>query len=154
MNINDKSHFHNSPLSYWIASTDVINFPALQEDIKVDLAIIGGGLAGIQCAYQLQKEGLNIAVLEANKIGHGTTGHTTAKITSQHDLIYDKIRNQMGTELAKQYAVANETAIHEIKKLQKKIISIVATCHNQHLYILNKKSIYKKFMLKLKQHLV
>lgn len=117
MNINNLKYFQKPPLSYWLVSTSMTDYPSLQEDISVDIAIIGGGLAGIQCAYQLQKEGLNIAVLEANRIGHGTSGHTTAKITSQHSLIYDKIQNQMGTELAKQYATANETAIHEIKRI-------------------------------------
>ncbi|MDR7857221.1 FAD-dependent oxidoreductase [Tissierella sp.] len=117
MNLNNQKHFHDQPLSYWIASTDVINYPTLQEDINVDIAIIGGGLSGIQCAYQLEKEGLSIAVLESNQVGHGTTGHTTAKITSQHDLIYSKIQNQMGAELSQQYAIANETAIKEIKKI-------------------------------------
>lgn len=117
MIINSQKYFQNPPLSYWLASTQIENYPTLDKEISVDVAIVGGGLAGIQCAYQLEKEGLNIAILESNRIGHGTTGHTTAKITSQHHLVYDKIINQMGVELAQQYATANENAIHEIKKI-------------------------------------
>ena len=117
MIINNKRYFEKQPISYWLASAFMTNYPALEEDITVDIAIVGGGLAGIQCAYQLEKEGFKIAVLEATHIGHGASGHTTAKITSQHSLIYDKIQNQLGSELAKQYATANETAIHEIKKI-------------------------------------
>ncbi|MGE4282104.1 MAG: FAD-dependent oxidoreductase [Clostridia bacterium] len=117
MNIAEKNNFKTSPQSYWLASTASTNYPALAEDINVDVAIIGGGLAGISCAYLLRKEGLKVAILEANRISQGTTGHTTAKVTSQHDLIYYKIKSQMGEELAKQYAVANESAIHEIKKI-------------------------------------
>jgi len=58
-----------------------------------------------------------VAVIEADRILQGTTGHTTAKITSQHDLIYSKIYSQMGRELAQQYADANESAIRMIEKI-------------------------------------
>lgn len=115
--MNNLKYIKDKPESYWISSTPLLPYSKLEEDIKVDIAIVGGGLTGIQTAYQLQKEGINIAILEANHIGHGTSGYTTAKITSQHELIYKKIQKQMGKELAKQYAVANETAIGEIKKI-------------------------------------
>jgi len=100
------------PQSYWIDSTkDTLNeYPALTENIKADVVIVGGGIAGITSAYLLQKEGLSVIVLEADRIARGTTGHTTAKITSQHNLIYHKLIKQMGFELAQQYATANETA--------------------------------------------
>ncbi len=107
------------PQSYWIDSAKNMapEYPALTEDIKADVIITGGGIAGITCAYLLGKEGLSVVVLEADRIARGTTGHTTAKITSQHNLIYHKLIRQMGTELARQYAEANETAIREIKTL-------------------------------------
>ncbi|NLY43227.1 MAG: FAD-dependent oxidoreductase [Clostridiaceae bacterium] len=112
-------YFNKPPQSYWLASTDTTNHPALSEDIKVDIAIVGGGMAGISCAYLLAKENFKIAVLEADRILRGTTGHTTAKITSQHGLIYNKIRTQMSEEFAKQYADANESAIRLIKNISK-----------------------------------
>lgn len=88
--------------SYWMASTVQTNYPELNEDLKVDVAVIGGGIAGLTCAYLLSKEGLKVAVIEADRIVQGTTGHTTAKTTSQHNLIYNKIKTQIGEELAKQ----------------------------------------------------
>jgi len=105
--------------SYWIESAKnmIREYPALSEDTKADVIIVGGGIAGITCAYLLMKEGLSVAVLEADRVAHGTTGHTTAKITSQHGLIYHKLTEQLGSELARQYADANETAIREIKAL-------------------------------------
>jgi glycine/D-amino acid oxidase-like deaminating enzyme/nitrite reductase/ring-hydroxylating ferredoxin subunit len=117
MNIDDLKNFKNPPQSFWIGSTESNRFPTLDEDINTDIVIIGGGITGITSAYLLQKEGLKVAVLEASSIAHGTTGHTTAKITSQHELIYDKLRTSMGPELAQQYATANQTAIREIKKV-------------------------------------
>lgn len=107
------------PLSYWIESTKnkKQEYSALSEDVRADAVIVGGGIAGITCAYLLGKEGLSAVVLEADRIAQGTTGYTTAKITSQHNLIYHKLIDKMGTEMARQYADANETAVREIRKL-------------------------------------
>ncbi|MGI1660123.1 MAG: FAD-dependent oxidoreductase [Desulfitobacterium sp.] len=102
---------HETPPSYWIDSTPKTNYPSLREDIAVDVAIIGGGMAGISSAYLLTQEGLKVAVLEADHILQGTTGHTTAKLSSQHGLIYDQIIRQRGEEIARLYAEANEFAI-------------------------------------------
>jgi glycine/D-amino acid oxidase-like deaminating enzyme/nitrite reductase/ring-hydroxylating ferredoxin subunit len=115
--MNAKQYLEKPPISYWISSTEKTNYPSLNEDIKVDVAIIGGGIAGIMTGYQLSMEGVKVAILEANKILMGTTGHTTAKLTSQHELIYDKMKTQMGFELAQQYANANETAIKIVEQI-------------------------------------
>lgn len=116
----NQNGFKTPPESYWLASTARTSYPALEEDIKVDVAIVGGGMTGITSAYLLKKEGLRVAVIDADRIVQGTTGHTTAKITSQHELIYNKIKNYMGEEKARQYAKANETAISTISDLIKK----------------------------------
>jgi glycine/D-amino acid oxidase-like deaminating enzyme/nitrite reductase/ring-hydroxylating ferredoxin subunit len=100
-----------------MASTENTDYPKLQDNVEVDVAIIGGGITGITCAYLLKKEGLRVAVIEADRIVQGTTGHTTAKITSQHGLIYSKIKTQIGLEIARQYADANETAIRMIENI-------------------------------------
>ncbi|OQB14695.1 MAG: Gamma-glutamylputrescine oxidoreductase [Firmicutes bacterium ADurb.Bin193] len=114
--MNIKKH----PQSYWTASSSPTDYPALNDDIKVDVAIIGGGISGISCAYMLAREGVKLAVIEADRILRGTTGHTTAKITSQHDLIYSKIKSTVSEEFAKLYADANETAIRQIEDISKK----------------------------------
>jgi glycine/D-amino acid oxidase-like deaminating enzyme/nitrite reductase/ring-hydroxylating ferredoxin subunit len=116
----NKDEFKDVPNPYWIISSPETNFPALKEDINVDVAIVGGGIVGITSAYLLVKEGLKVAIIEADHILHGTTGHTTAKITSQHSLIYARLIKEKGEELARQYADANETAIHTIADLIEK----------------------------------
>lgn len=78
---------------------------------EADAVIIGGGMAGILTGWFLKKQGINVMILEANEIGSGQTGNTTAKVTSQHGLIYDKLLGSMGKEKALQYARANEEAI-------------------------------------------
>ncbi len=105
------------PLPFWIASTPQTDYSSLEQDISVDAVVVGGGMAGITTALLLKREGLKVAVLDAGRIIQGTSAHTTAKITSQHALIYDKLKTKLGVELAQQYAEANESAIHFIAKL-------------------------------------
>ena len=66
------------PNSYWTNVDKTAEFPRLDKDIQVDVAIIGAGISGITSGYLLANEGLNVAILEADKILHGTTGDTTA----------------------------------------------------------------------------
>ena len=103
--------------SMWSAETAIPPRAPLSGDRKADVAVIGAGLAGCLTAYLLQKEGLNVAVLEADRIGSGQTGGTTAKITSQHGLIYDRLVTQLGTDLAGRYARANQRAVEQYKAL-------------------------------------
>ncbi len=105
--------------SYWLESTSTTNYPVLDKDISVDVAVIGGGLAGITTAWLLKQEGLGVVVLEADRICQGTTGHSTAKISSQHDLIYAWLDKEFGRERAKQYADANETAVKTMADIVK-----------------------------------
>lgn len=117
MDKNDPSGFTLAPQSFWLASEAKTDYPVLNQDLQVDLAIIGGGIAGILSAYWLSKEGLRLAIFEAGNVLHGTTGHTTAKITSQHGLIYNKLKKTVGKELAGQYADANEYAIKVYERI-------------------------------------
>lgn len=109
--------FAKTPESYWLSSTPKTDYPFLEGDIEVDVAIIGGGLAGISTAYFLKREGVKVAVVEADRICQGTTGHSTAKITAQHSLIYNYIQTQFGKEFAQQYADANQEAIKVMASL-------------------------------------
>lgn len=117
VNVFREFGFEDPPQPYWLASSDSTDYPALDKDIRVDVAIVGGGIVGITAAYLLKKENLKVAVIEADRIVQGTTGHSTAKITSQHSLIYSKMIKHLGKEKARQYAEANEHAIAFIEKL-------------------------------------
>lgn len=112
-------NFSGVPVSYWIASTEDTSYPQAKGDTEVDVAIIGGGITGLTTAYLLRKEGIRVAIIEANRIAKGVSGHTTAKITSQHTLIYDKMINTVGEEKARQYADANQSAIDLVEKIIK-----------------------------------
>ncbi|MBE9914484.1 FAD-dependent oxidoreductase [Paenibacillus donghaensis] len=104
------------PESLWRATTELPSFPPLTEDIEVDTAIVGGGITGITTAYLLARQGCKVALLEAGSILNGTTGHTTAKISAQHGLIYDELLNHFGEEQAKMYYEANTEAKNFIQR--------------------------------------
>ena len=96
-------------------------FKPLNGDIKTNVLIIGGGMAGILCAHMLDQAGVDYTLLEADRICGGVTGNTTAKITSQHGLIYDKLIRQFGTERAKLYLEASQKALEQYRSLCKSI---------------------------------
>ena len=108
--------------SYWIKSLnqkDVINFQTLEKNIETDMCIIGGGLVGLQTAYNLSKYKIKTVLLEQDKICKSTSGNSTAKITSQHGLIYKYLIDSKGMNFAKKYYNANEEAIRNIEKIIK-----------------------------------
>lgn len=102
--------------SIWQA-TQLPHFPQLPGDAKTDVLIIGGGMAGVLCAYSLKQAGVHCTVVEANRIGQGVTKGTTAKVTSQHGLIYRSLMDRFGAETAGLYLEANESAVQSLRKL-------------------------------------
>ncbi|MDA7026018.1 FAD-dependent oxidoreductase [Bacillus sp. CLL-7-23] len=106
-----------SPESFWRDSTHLPTFQNLTDDLNTDVTIIGGGITGITTAYMLTQKGYRVVLLDADRILNGTTGHTTAKITAQHDLIYDELISHIGMENARLYYEANLEALSFIKHL-------------------------------------
>ena len=103
--------------SYWLESVEAQPYPRLNQNIRVNTAVIGGGLFGIGTALKLKEKGIPAIVLEANRIGYGASGHTTAKVTLQHGPIYQDILKGFGIEAAMRYARLNQVAIEEIKRI-------------------------------------
>lgn len=103
--------------SIWEKTADIPHRPALDGDRRAEVAVIGAGMAGLLIAYELQKQGKQVVVLEADRIGSGQTGRTTAKVTAQHGLIYDKLIRFYGEEFAKRYAKAQRQAINDFERI-------------------------------------
>lgn len=104
------------PYSLWQAGHHKDSFQALDRDIEVDVSIIGGGVTGLTSAYVLAKKGLKVALIEADQLLSGTTGYTTAKVSSQHGAIYQKLIKQFGERHARLYYEANEMALTFIRE--------------------------------------
>lgn len=105
--------------SFWLDSIEnKTKFNKLEKDISTDICIVGAGIFGLTCGYYLTKQGYNVVLLEKEKeIACKTTGHTTAKITSQHNLIYKYLIDSLGESRAKKYLYANQDAIENIAKI-------------------------------------
>lgn len=105
--------------SIWI--TEKPKFPRLEDDIKADVLIIGGGITGILCAYKLKQSGVDCVIAEADEICGGVTQNTTAKVTLHHGAIFSKMLDRFGVENTALYLKANEKALLEYKKLCREI---------------------------------
>src|SRR5215213_7217950 len=104
-------------VSYWISSVTEPRYPEPKQDITVDVAIIGAGIAGLSAAYFLKQTGRKVAVLERNAVGAGVTGYTTGKVTSQHNLCYAKLQKNFGPAIARLYGQANQAAIEQMEQI-------------------------------------
>ena len=89
----------------------------LDGDVSVDVLVIGGGMAGMLCAYLLGRAGCSCAVAEQGRVGSGVTQNTTAKVTAQHNLVYDRLIKEHGAENARLYYEANQAAVAGLRQL-------------------------------------
>lgn len=107
--------------SIWKESAVLPYFEKLEENVTTDVLIIGGGMTGILCAHFLRKQGIDCVLAEGRTICSGITGNTTAKITSQHGLIYGKLLKDAGLETARMYLEANQNSVKKYEELCKNI---------------------------------
>ncbi len=107
--------------SIWVETEEKRSIALQRENKSTDVLIIGGGIAGILCAYKLRNAGVDCMLAEAGEICSGITKDTTAKITLSHGLIYDKMICRFGEEKARLYAEAQGGAINEYARLARQI---------------------------------
>jgi len=105
--------------SIWVKTAEKPQFDSLDRDITTDVLVVGGGLAGILCAYKLQQAGIDYTLIEAKEICSGITKNTTAKVTAQHGLIYGNIIEKYGVDAARVYHTVNSRAIQQYRRLCK-----------------------------------
>jgi glycine/D-amino acid oxidase-like deaminating enzyme/nitrite reductase/ring-hydroxylating ferredoxin subunit len=105
-------------VSYWVESAPETSFPAYQgDDLRVEVAVLGGGITGLTTAMLLTQAGVSVAVVEAGRVACGVTGYTTAKVTSLHGLTYAKLRSTFGEQGARVYGEANQAGLELIARL-------------------------------------
>jgi glycine/D-amino acid oxidase-like deaminating enzyme/nitrite reductase/ring-hydroxylating ferredoxin subunit len=107
--------------SVWLATADQPSYPRLDEDLDVDLVVVGAGITGLTTALLARRDGASVAVLEARTVGAGTTGKTTGKVSSQHSVIYDSLVSRHGLQKAQQYADANQAGMQQVARLTDEI---------------------------------
>lgn len=106
---------------YWTRSGPIPVRPGLGTDLAADVVVIGAGIAGLSTAWELSRAGRHVAVLEADRIACGVTGHTTAKISSLHMLHYSRLRRTRGAEEARLYARSQQEAVERVVELSEEL---------------------------------
>lgn len=104
--------------SLWLATAESVSLSSLTSSVTCDVCIIGGGLTGLYTAYTLAKAGVDVVLLEANThFGHGTTGHSTGKLTAQHSIVYANLLEKLSVEEAQLYYQLNQQAIDKARQI-------------------------------------
>ncbi len=105
-----------SAVSLWSATARFPERAPLEGDRRTGVLVIGGGLTGVLCAHLLRAAGVPYLLVEANRIGGGVTGHTTAKVTLLHGLRYESLC-RASQDRAAQYLWAQRLALAEYRRL-------------------------------------
>src|SRR3954451_12258749 len=100
--------------SVWVDTAPESDYPVLKPGVHVDVAVLGGGIAGLTTALLLKRDGARVAVVEAGRVGAGVTAYTTAKVTSLHGIQYQSVRSSFGEDGARTYAEANEAGLARV----------------------------------------
>ncbi len=107
--------------SLWESTVRRPSYPALEGDVQTDVLVIGGGMTGVLCARALAKRGVDCLVVEADRIGGGTTRGTTAVLTAQHGALYGSLIKRFGAQKARLYLEANLRAVRRFRALAQEI---------------------------------
>lgn len=101
--------------SIWWTTTALPAFPPLQDDLSADCVVAGGGLTGLALAARLAAGGQRVVLVERRRLGSGTTGASTAHLTSALDTPWDEIVSRFGAPLARRVAESVTAAIDAIE---------------------------------------
>lgn len=112
MNVGDER-----TASYWTDVDLPADRPALSGDHRVQVAIIGAGLAGLSAAYELGKAGYQVLVLDRGRVGRGQSARTTAQLAWQLDDYYHELRRERGDDDARAYYARARAAIGRIGEI-------------------------------------
>jgi glycine/D-amino acid oxidase-like deaminating enzyme/nitrite reductase/ring-hydroxylating ferredoxin subunit len=101
----------------WLEDTPTTSYPELSHDLGCDVVVVGGGITGLTTALLLAREGHSVCLLDQGRIATGTSGHTTAKVTSQHHITYARIEKTHGRDGARVYGRAMEAGKERVAEL-------------------------------------
>lgn len=103
----------------WLEGISSKDNPSLNQDIEVDVLIIGGGMTGLSTAYHLKESNLKVAIVDKDKVAHGVSSKTTGKLTFLQELIYTKLQKKFSKELVKMYLDSQIDAIKLVENIIK-----------------------------------
>src|SRR4051812_22482987 len=107
--------------SLWLDTAPTTRHPPLKRDFEVDVAVIGGGIAGLTTALLAKQDGARVAVLEADRVGAGVTGTNTAKVSALQQTVYSQIRSRHSGEDLQAYGAASLAGVGEVERLAREL---------------------------------
>lgn len=107
--------------SLWLSETQTQEFPALFEDISCQVVVIGGGITGLNCAYELNKAGYEVVLVEKDRLASKASGNTTGKLTFQHSGCYADILAGGGEEAAHALYESQLEALKRFREITKEL---------------------------------
>src|SRR5690606_16775117 len=102
--------------SLWNSFSGTTDFPSLDRDMQADVVIVGGGITGITTAKLLADSGLKVVVLEARKVGGGTTAHSTGNLYSTVDQVLSSLESKHNQEVIRKIVSSRNDAINLIEE--------------------------------------
>ena len=107
--------------SLWVETAPPTAYPPLEENADADVAVLGGGIAGLTAALLLARGGASVVLVDAGKVGQGVSGYSTAKVTSLHSLTYADLASSRGEDHAHVYGEANEAGLATIARFVREL---------------------------------
>ena len=104
-------------VSPWFPTVEMPSTAALNQDISVDVCVVGAGISGLTAAYLLAREGKKVVVLDDGPIGAGETGRTTAHIVNALDDRYYELERLHGTRGIRLAAESHTAAIDKVEEI-------------------------------------
>lgn len=103
-------------ISLWEGTAAEVHFPAQNEDLSVDVVIVGGGITGVTAAQLLLAAGKTVAVVEAHRLGRGTTGHSTGNLHVAVDDQLQKVRKKWNDDVLRVVCQSRQAMIDHIER--------------------------------------
>lgn len=107
---------------YWPTTTNLPNYETLKADQECDITIVGGGMSGMLCAYELSKCGYKVILIEQNTIASGSSSANTGLLQVSSDIMLSKLAKQIGERDAYLFYKMSFEAMESFRELPKTII--------------------------------
>lgn len=107
--------------SWWLATASATGRSSLRGRERAEVAVIGGGIAGMTTALLLARRGVHVAVLESGRIAEGASGNNTAKVTALQSTVYSTLLGEHDAATATAYAEAALAGVELVAELAEPI---------------------------------